>query len=237
MRLQYSAFTEIASLARTNPLRAKGILLDAETFPPKDRDFVWGYHFSLCHWVRKIVQTEGVAGRVALIADGKTAFAVQENASLKLWRLRLWDMDTGQVRTAPIALRVEDLSRWSISPDGKLVATLCRNDEIQVWDTRTGDRQGQPIAVQGPIWTMRFSADGGTIATIGETGLTRWVVKTGLPLTPSIRRVVAEFLVLSPDGRTIATWSERRGASSCGTPRQVSHVDKRSVYLGMKFLP
>jgi WD40 repeat protein len=127
--------------------------------------------------------------------------------------MRLWDAKTGK------QLRLIDGNRKSVlaaafSPDGAVLATGGMDNTLRLWDTATG-QQISEHGHYGQVYSIAWSQDGKFIAT-GSNDVKLWDIKQG--------KVVRNFLrpppqpnrneyfmqvVLSPDGRMVASQSEQ----------------------------
>ncbi len=78
-----------------------------------------------------------------------------------------------------------------------------------LWDARTGQRVGAPLAHADGVFRASFSHDGRAVVTASEDGTARlWRVPDGEPLTPPLRHSVAVYdASFSSDGRLVATIS------------------------------
>ena len=130
---------------------------------------------------------------------------------LKLWdlrqrqELRKWDVHDGPVLTVA----------WS--PDGSLLATAGAGNEVRLWNPETGERTGTMLGGNTSIATLAFSPDGSHLV-----GGTRSYLQKTIPGEVVIWDVLAKKqvsvlpghglgiwkVVISPDGRTIASASE-----------------------------
>jgi len=97
------------------------------------------------------------------------------------------------------------------SPDGRRVATACRDGVVRIWDTATGQLLAGPLAHRALIAHLRFSSDGSRLVTIATDGAARvWETQTGQPLNeplPDLPGTAHDSPNLSPDGRWIVTLS------------------------------
>ncbi|MGH3239139.1 MAG: WD40 repeat domain-containing serine/threonine protein kinase [Spirillospora sp.] len=66
----------------------------------------------------------------------------------------------------------------ALSGDGRLLATLRKDEPIQLWDAATGARL-RTIMPEGRTFTKAFTADGRTLATTGANGIELWDTATG----------------------------------------------------------
>jgi WD40 repeat protein len=109
------------------------------------------------------------------------------------------------------------------SPDGTKVATGGQNGTARLWDGRTGQPLGEPLAQHSPVMVVAFRPDGKVLATanalqfqlprepyvLGAGGEVRfWDVATRQPLGPPLRHRGAVWaLAFSADGAALATGS------------------------------
>ena len=102
---------------------------------------------------------------------------------------RLWDVASGQALGPPLD-HPDYLLASALSPDGRLVATLCHDGIIRIWTTATGRLAG-PILIHGrpPAETpapgsVAFSADGRLLVSCVGAGAKLWdvIVRRGIEL-------------------------------------------------------
>ena len=123
--------------------------------------------------------------------------------------------------------------QWALSQDGRTLATS-DGTTLRLWDTGSG-RTRTALKLTTPdnaVIDLTQSPDGRTLAVRTVRGDVRIIQATGnhlRPLSafrvPAARRGVAAWLVLSPDGRTLATEKSSRGlrlwTTSTGRQRRV----------------
>jgi WD40 repeat protein/tetratricopeptide (TPR) repeat protein len=97
----------------------------------------------------------------------------------------VWDFPSGKARAelphpAPVFAN-------RFSPDGRRIATACRDGAIRVWDWRVGRLACPPLMHQMEAWGVAFSSDGRRVASISFDGTLRvWDVDTARPLAPPV---------------------------------------------------
>src|SRR5207253_1562335 len=119
----------------------------------------------------------------------------------------------------------------TFSPDGKTLAARGRNQQVRVYDAKTGEElyplgdpaqvraggtaavilAGGPVSVAPEARTLAYSPDGQRIATAAGGTVRLWAAATGreLPLSDSHHGPLAA-VVLSPDGKTVVSWGADR---------------------------
>ena len=107
---------------------------------------------------------------------------------------------------APVMGREHRVETVAYSPNGSSLVTGCQNT-LRVWDPATGQMLREWIVRPGKINYAIFSPDGGTLATIDDTGtLTLWDPETGKQNNSTSAHHCSSFSIsFSPDGRRIAT--------------------------------
>lgn len=123
--------------------------------------------------------------------------------------LDIWDTGTNRRVGLPLVGHTDSVHSFSVSPDGKTLATAGFDGSTRLWDTATGEPVGEPfLGHAGRVLFAVFSPDGRTLATGGtDAKVLLWDVPThtqlGGPLVGHSNWVrVGEF---SDDGMTLAT--------------------------------
>ena len=155
------------------------------------------------------VKFTGHLGRAGSVAFSQDGIMISSASSGKTIRIRLWDVDTGQLlRTFT---EHTTLSAWGIafSPDGKTIAIKDLEKNIYLLDADTGKHLRTLTGHTSLIWWIVFSPDSRTIATASYDKTIRlWDVNTGQLLrTPIGHTEQIRSVSFSPDRRTIATGS------------------------------
>lgn len=131
--------------------------------------------------------------------------------------MHLWDADTDENKM------IFNRSEWGnhslgISPDGKTIAIVFKDNLINLSDMSTGAHQMILSGHKDQVWTMAFSPDSSLLASTSDDNTIRlWDVHTGeckkiLTLDSTWRNDVADWridstwlgLAFSPDGQTLA---------------------------------
>ena len=161
---------------------------------------------------------------VSVGAEGAMVFEAEHSSST--WRqehlIRLMDVKTGrELATLPYTRKVEELT---FSPDGETVA-FSGFGEIRLWNTRTGDEQGIPLADLSAgiprnipnVLALAFSPHGTWLASGTADGkIQMWDVVTGSALTvfaePTEQENLGRILALafSPDSTLLAAGTRGR---------------------------
>jgi WD40 repeat protein len=152
---------------------------------------------------------------VVFSPDGKAVLAAGFHMDKQI---ELYDVQTGKVLHQFAGHSQWETCAIAISPDGKLVASACRDHEILVWDIASEALKLQ--LTDTPAVAIAFSPDSSTLASGGlDQKIHLWDVATG-----KSRRILTGHndcvatLAFSPDGKTLASgscdWANHRGRNT-----------------------
>ncbi len=144
---------------------------------------------------------------VAFSPDGKTIAAAGDEYDT----IKLWDVDTGNIKSI---LKVEidsDIENIAFSPDGKNIAGCAGwlDRRVHLWDVASGTLRTSLTGHTDSVDYVSFSPDGRTLASGGEDNtVVLWDVETlSYKTTLTTHTDHIEGIAFSPDGKTIASGS------------------------------
>jgi WD40 repeat protein len=159
------------------------------------------------------------------------------------------DASTGKARD-PSLLHADEVRVVAFSPDGKALATACRDGVVRLWDVQTLQRLPVRLRHPYPVQSLAFSRDGAVLVTgsgaiyrprVGPGEVRVWDAATGqlLVLQPTPHTGwnadILYGVALSPDGRTVAAasedgrawlWDLARGATPAAVRRTDGELDQ-----------
>ena len=184
--------TDLRHQAQTERLRAEHISAAALL----DQAVSQGDHGSIDRALLLLVRSLELA---AQIGDRDLERAARIN--LTAWRRHLFRQRAAMTHRNWV---------WTVaySPDGKSFVTASRDQSVQLWETATGARIGDPMPHHHPVWAVAFRPDGNTLVTASgqdRTGELRfWDAHTGQSIgQPLASDQHAHGVAFSPDGATL----------------------------------
>lgn len=153
-------------------------------------------------------QERFVEGAPSFTPDGNFVEFVERYESKKF--VRVWDVTTGKLLHQPDREVDSTTYEVPISPDGKYLAVICKDDMLRIIKTGSGEIVTQ---LGGPEQSPRlatFSPDGQYLVSGGRDRLTRvWRTDTWQPVTElGGHSGLLEKMQFSNDGRVLVTASE-----------------------------
>ncbi len=108
---------------------------------------------------------------------------------------RVWNVETLQPVT-PALEQGQSITTGAFSHDGRMLATVSRMGEnnVRVWDTKTGDALMIPCSPSADITRLAFSPDDTRLFALGRTPLRSWSLPT---TSESVARLQAHAYLLS----------------------------------------
>lgn len=156
-------------------------------------------------FLQKSLDNVGSVNAIALSPDGKTL------VSASFGTIRMWNLKTGRlVRTLNGVHSKKSVKSLAVSPDGSIFASGGDDNNLILWDLKTGRRILTISAHKAAVNAIAFSSDGKTLASGSDDKTVRlWDVRTGTRLrTLSGHAGGVNAIALSGDGQTLASGSQ-----------------------------
>jgi WD40 repeat protein/serine/threonine protein kinase len=157
-------------------------------------------------------------GLVWMVQSWRAAVAARDPAwqhaartNLAAWQRRFPRLEVILSHSSALSFGGQDDDRCvALSPDGKIVVTVCEDGAARLCSAATGKPFGPPLRQQGAVIAVAFSPNGTTLLTGSFDGTARlWDTATGRPLgPPMVHQSVVWAVAFSPDGRTVCTGGE-----------------------------
>src|SRR5260370_36449623 len=99
------------------------------------------------------------------------------------------------------------LAEFSADFQRVLIAT---ENDVEVWNTATGQPASPPIKHKGPVYHVAFTPDGGRVVIVSSDQTARvWDAVSGQPVSPPLKHNgLVRVAWFSPDGRRVVTASD-----------------------------
>ena len=120
-------------------------------------------------------------------------------------RIRLWNPHTGE-HLKTFKKHASSVSTVLFSPNGQILASTEDDTTIRFWNVATGELLRTIETETNDVYSIDFSPDGTTLVTADDTGQIKfWDVTTGKQKIMPHSKVKGYYVVLSPDGTTLAS--------------------------------
>ncbi len=127
-------------------------------------------------------------------------------------KIRLLDLDTGEMVRDPFSGHVGPVRSVAFSPAGDKLASGGSDKNVFMWDVKSGSALGMCPEHKGGVFGVTISPDGKTLASgCGAETIKLWNVDEvgdGSWASASYHKSVIRSLSFSPDNRTLASGSE-----------------------------
>ena len=156
-------------------------------------------------FLQRSLDNVGGVNAIALSPDGQTL------VSASFGTIRIWNVRTGRlVRTLNPVHSKKSVNTLAVSPDSSILASGGSDNNLILWDLKTGRRVRTIPAHKAAVNSIAFSNDGQTIASGSDDKTVRlWNVRTGSRLLTLIGHAGAvNAIALSRDGQTLASGGE-----------------------------
>ena len=157
------------------------------------------------HFLQRSLDNVGSVNAIALSPDGQTL------VSASFGTIRIWNVRTGRlVRTLNSVHSKKSVKTVAVSPDSSILASGGGDNNVILWDLKTGRRMRTIAAHKAAVNEIAFSRDGQTLASGSDDKTVRlWNVRTGSRLrTLSGHAGGVNAIALSRDGKTLASGSQ-----------------------------
>jgi WD40 repeat protein/class 3 adenylate cyclase len=119
--------------------------------------------------------------------------------------VQLWDVATRQPLPVSFGGHTASVNAVAFSPDGQLLATGGNDHLVVLHDPRTGATLGAPLRIDGYVWSLAFSPDGGRLAVGAALNAFVFDVRTGLQVGSTVDAGNIPEVAFSPDGSRLVT--------------------------------
>jgi WD40 repeat protein len=142
--------------------------------------------------------------------DGGQTLAIAQAETVELWDVS-GVLQTGELKLQRKLIGKSQINQITFSPDGQTLAAASEDTRVQVWDVTTGDALRALEGLTGPVTSVAFSPDGGSLAAGALTDCAAnvvfsvWNVETGevLPISGGVPSTVMS-VAFNPTGQQIA---------------------------------
>jgi WD40 repeat protein len=97
---------------------------------------------------------------VSAVGDTDGSFKKEDLDKTVYWQLWVHDTRTGRVVAGPLDDHTKAAFALDVSPDGAILASGSKDRTVNLWDTTTWQRKGDPLKCEAHVIRVRFSPTG-----------------------------------------------------------------------------
>ncbi len=193
--------SQLPSLWRKEPVRARGLLDDERGCPPELRDFTWRYFRKACGLDEQEIDAHrGTVTSLDFIPDGRIVSGGDDG------KLRVWD---GR-KSVATGNHGSPISGLVLLRDGQQLVTTGRNRLVKLWETADLTRSRKSLRLPSSPLGLAVSSDRSLLAVPCADGSVRLVATDSLTVLGSVAAHCgpATVAAFSGDGTRLATAGE-----------------------------
>jgi len=177
----------------------------------------------------RVLEPSAAVVALAWHPDGRTLAVVAASPG-SAGTVSLWDARSGRLRRA-LRGEVFELAGVALSPDGRTLASGCRDGTIRLWEVLTGKAVGTLRGHDAPVRTLLFTPQGQLVSAGLDSVVRLWAVdRQTEQMAVNVATGPVMALALHPEGK----WLVVGGQGSLDRTTDEAVADIQMLELGMR---